>query len=593
MKTCRSYAILLIIPFFILSWGFFYFNSYETFYSHNIDPEYPYLLNGLNVALLEFNRIGHFDHPGTPFQVYCGVIIRITHLFTGKEAIAQDVFNRPDYYLSAIHFSLTILQSLLCLLIAFVGRKREVKIWQIVLLQSGVFLNALMLGLFCRVIPERWFVVISLLFIIIYLLFGYKDKNPLKFAIWSGIIMGMGLATKFNFLPLLLLPLLLIDSNKNRLIYTTTGIASFIIFLLPIINRLGHYRSFLVSIATHDGIYGQGTKRMFDPLQMKNSFFQMLESAPELIFITFSIITAIIFAILNKKNERTNRYILLFTGIFFIILLQTIMVSKHFKITYLVPLITFYPLFLFLLDSFIQKIGASKKWSFLPVILLFVIFTGFTANKILVNEKYRKMRIIERETMRMYVSDNLASNTFWFVEPTWENAPYVENGIVYGLCYSHCKKSYINELINKNPNIITYIHSEDSVGIWRRCYIPIDSVVVTGVQIHLFSSPGRNAKMLMEILEKAALRNDVTLATDTLFYSNQLRSHIIVMQNQQSAKTWKTENFILSEAEIQQIMLLIYNTPEWLEKVEKKALENNIPLDSMVYLDAVWILKNP
>ncbi|MDR2973031.1 MAG: glycosyltransferase 87 family protein [Bacteroidales bacterium] len=590
MKKNRFYPILLLIPLFIIVWGIFYFNLYDTFYSRNVDPEYPYLINGLNVALLEFNRIGHFDHPGTPFQVYCGLIIRITHLFTGKDSIAQDVFNRPDYYLTAINYSLVILQSLLCFFIAFVGRKREIKIWQIILLQSGVLFNVLMLTLFNRVIPERWFMVIALLFIIAYLLYGYKDKHPLKFAIASGVIMGMGLATKFNFLPILFLPFLLINSNKNRLVYAATGIASFFLFLLPIIKKFGDYRDFIKSIATHDGIYGQGAERMFDLERLRTGFIQVFESAPELIFVIFAIIAALFFAILYRKKEKTNREILFFSGFLFIVLFQILMVSKHFKNTYLIPLITFYPIFLFLFDNFMHKIGTGKKWSLLPAILLFIICIGYTSTRLIENEKYREYWITQRESLRTYVSENLPKNALWFVEPTWESAPYVENGIVYGLCYSHCNKKYIYELIHKNPNILSY--KDSKVLIWQRYEVLIDSLVVTNTPIHLYSSPGRNAETLMEILESAAQRNGVTFTTDTLFSNSELRSHIIVMQNKQSEQNWKTENYASREAEIQYFIKSIYGTPEWLEVVKEKALDQNIPLDSMVLLDAIYMTDN-
>ena len=544
MKNCKFFPVLFIIPLFILAWGIFYFNMYDTFYSRDTDPEYPYLLNGLNIALLEFQRIGHFDHPGTPFQVYCGIIIRFTHIFTGKDSIVQDVMNRPDYYLSAINFSLIFLQSILCFLIAWIGKTRNIKTRALVLLQSGVLLNTLMLWMFCRVFPERWLVIVAFLFIIVYLLYGYKDKHPLKFAIWSGIVMGMGLATKFNFLPLLFLPFLLINSNKNRLIYTVSGIASFFFFLLPIIKRFSQYRRFITAIATHDGFYGQGAERMFDPMRMKNGFFQILETAPELVFIFFAILVALIFATIYRKKENGNRDILFFTGMFFIIALQITMVSKHFKDAYLVPLISIYPFFLFLLDEFIYKTGNGKKWTPYPVILLLIVFTSLTANHFLKNEKYRKQEMDERKTMQVYVSEHFPANTLWFVEPTWERAPYEENGIVYGLCYSYCGRNYANALINKNPNIITYDNSEDTVGIWRRYSFPVDSLVITNVPIHIFSSPCRNAKMLMEILEKAALRNNINISTDTLISNEKTESHIIVMQNKESEKIWKTENFI-------------------------------------------------
>lgn len=235
MKLKTLHPVLWILPIFTLAWGVFILFYFDTFYSRNIDPEYPYLINGLNAALLKFNQIGHYDHPGTPFQMLCGLIIRITHLFTGKGSISQDVINRPDYYLYSISLFLIILQSILVYIIGFVGQKRGIKKTPLLLLQSGILLNFILLMVFCRVYPERWLFITSILFIIVYLTCGYNKQKPLTFAIASGIIMGMGLATKFNYLPLLILPLLLMCDYKHRLIYIGTSI--FIFFCFYITNN--------------------------------------------------------------------------------------------------------------------------------------------------------------------------------------------------------------------------------------------------------------------------------------------------------------------------------------------------------------------
>ena len=546
MKKHKFSALFLIIPLFIIGWGIFNVYYFNIFYSRAVDPEYPYLLNGLNVALLEFSRIGHFDHPGTPFQVYCGLIIRITHLLTGKDAIAQDVFNRPDYYLNAINISLFILYAVLCFFIARIGRKREIKTWHILILQSGVLLNSLMLWLFCRVMVERMLVVVAFLFIVVYLLYGYKNRNLLKFAIWSGVIMGMGMATKFNFLPIIILPFFLIHSNKNRCIYAATGVTSFFFFLLPIIKRFNEYKKFITAIATHDGFYGEGAKRMFDPSRMKAGFFQIFETAPELTLLIFTIIAALFLAFLFKKKTGTNKQIVLFIGMLFIIVFQIIMVSKHFKESYILPLVLMYPLFLFLLDDFFQRIGSHKKWTLIPVILVITVCIGFTIKHTIIHIKSSKENMSQSELMVQFASNHIPQKSLWFVEPTWMSAPFVENGIVYGLCYSYYTYKYKSELININPNIITY-RSEDLVHFWRMHPIPVDSMVVAKNPIYLYTCPGRKTGVLMEALDKAAQRNNVTLSIDTIFSNNKTSSHFIVVQNPNSQKEWRIDEFISVE----------------------------------------------
>ena len=121
MKAFYKKFNIAIIPILLLGWGIFLMTFFDPFYSRSQDPEYPYLVNGLNCATLKFNYIGHIDHPGTPFQVYNGIVIRITHVLFGKGSIVQDVFTRPEHYLNAISVSLFLIQALLIFVVGLFG----------------------------------------------------------------------------------------------------------------------------------------------------------------------------------------------------------------------------------------------------------------------------------------------------------------------------------------------------------------------------------------------------------------------------------------------------------------------------------------
>ena len=53
----------------------------------------------------------------------------------------------------------------------------------------------------------------------------------------------------------------------------------------------------------------------------------------------------------------------------------------------------------------------------------------------------------------------------------------------------------------------------------------------------------------------------------------------------------ESDNKFRSE-QINSFIKKIKDSKEWLESVEKKVLERNIPLDSMIYLDAVYMVEN-
>jgi len=46
------------------------------------------------------------------------------------------------------------------------------------------------------------------------------------------------------------------------------------------------------------------------------------------------------------------------------------------------------------------------------------------------------------------------------------------------------------------------------------------------------------------------------------------------------------------EQEVEFQMEIIRNTPEWFEKVKKKAAKNHITVEEQLERDAKWILKN-
>ena len=100
--------------------------------------------------------------------------------------------------------------------------------------------------------------------------------------------MALGLATKFNFLPLLFLPLLLIETNKNRLIYAGSGIISFFIFISPIINKFDDFLRFILGIYKHDGLYGGGEEKVMNLQKMMASAGEIFSSAAALVSVAVS-----------------------------------------------------------------------------------------------------------------------------------------------------------------------------------------------------------------------------------------------------------------------------------------------------------------
>jgi DNA-binding helix-hairpin-helix protein with protein kinase domain len=145
-----------------------------------------------------------------------------------------------------------------------------------------------------------------------------------------------------------------------------------------------------------------------------------------------------------------------------------------------------------------------------------------------------------------------------------------------------------------NPNTVTYEDNIEQVKLWRGTPVSLDSVVATGKNIHIYSTPGRHASTLMQMVKDAANRNKFELSVDTIFSDSETQNEIIRMKALNSNSRW-TPNSIITNARQQMIEEYIHsikNTPEWLEKVKQKAIQKNIPLDSMILLDAIYMVDS-
>ncbi|MBK8506361.1 MAG: DUF2029 domain-containing protein [Saprospiraceae bacterium] len=251
---------LFIIPLVYLALYFYLMSSHGPFYLSRIDPDYVYLLNGMNCSVFNFDRIGHTDHPGTPFQLFIGLCINLGYIFTGKGGIVNDVLTRPEFYLSFTSHILAILFSLLLIWAGKVGNTQG-RVGAL-LLQTGPFLSAVVLDLSVRIMPDRFgFILTFLMLIILVKLLNEQRPHSIKQTIGIGALTGLAIATKVTFIPVLFIPLLVL---KKRLLFLIFLILGFIAGVSPILDRLEDFKNFVNKVIYHDGIYGTGAEHIFN-----------------------------------------------------------------------------------------------------------------------------------------------------------------------------------------------------------------------------------------------------------------------------------------------------------------------------------------
>jgi hypothetical protein len=531
--------LLLAIPVLYLAWSLQLSLLGGSFSMSRSDPEYPYLLNGLNCATLQFSNIGHTDHPGTPFQMLTGIFIRVTHLIAGQGPITSDVLARPEMYLSTASFYLSVITFFLLLWLGRTGIRSKGGLSGAMLLQSSFLLSSVLIDIPLRYNPDRILVIYNLLLAGITLRFLFSDDFPARrYAIVAGIITGIGFATKFNFLPVLIIPFLVIPDYRNRAWYSLSVLGAFIAGILPILGKFKDFRNFISGVVTHDGLYGGGSEKVINLNSFFHNFIELLVRNPAFLIVLLISVGIMLFYLFNRKKKPADPRLLALTeGFLLASIIGFILVSKHFKVYYFAPVLSLSALVLF--TSWMvtgKELFRGKYQSYiLPALTIVLVLISVMPLPAQYKSRLTQKHAVEK-TARFYAG-NVTRNDLIFVEPTWLSGPFTENALAYGISYVAHRHEFYSEYQALYPNILTWEGAGKIPGLFRTAKADPESILFSGRDIYIFSSPGRNPGMLLKYLDSLSGAVGTVIRKDTVFSNPGNDDRVIRVRN---GEGWKT-----------------------------------------------------
>ena len=330
----RRRLCLLAIPILALALARIFQAAKGPFWlGSNLDPDYAYLLNGL--ALAEGQPPGHVDHPGTPVQSLCAVVIRTVASFSGhSDATARrlDVLARPEYYLAGCALLFQLVYALLMAIFGAIAL-RQTQSLLIACIGQGSFLLATqsILALNC-VKPEPFLLVTGLLIAIavqVYLGSAWQYKELLAGLVWGALI-GVGCAAKITFAPVALLPLILLRGIVPRMLFLTVCAGGFYAATVPMHTRWDVMMNWFTALATHTGQYGNGAEGVIDVSAAVPALARLL--ARELPFTALLLAGIVLTVALFSSRERTPEQRTLLRALLALSvtdLFQLALVAKH------------------------------------------------------------------------------------------------------------------------------------------------------------------------------------------------------------------------------------------------------------------------
>ena len=532
--------LILIIPAIIVLWNLYLNHLSGPFFLSRIDPEYQYLLNGLNCAILDFDRIGHIDHPGTPFQLLTGFFIRIIYWAAGKGTIVEDVISRPEMYLAWSSFFLTVLTAGIILWLGKIVLRQNKNLFGAVILQSSIFLNIVLIDLPSRYIPDRMLMIFVLIFVGLCFNYFYQDGfKGKKFAIQSGILLGIAFVTKFNFLPLLIIPFIVINKMKGRLIYIGSFLLSAVVFFLPVYDKFSYFRHFITGIFTHDGLYGQGTDQFINIKSFLHNISLIFEfNTSFFIILLVAFVLLIILAFKPSIRNKQKKEFLLLLAFMFATAISIVMVAKHFKHYYLTPIFSLTGFIFYILWK-ISRSNFAFRYIKHVFVLLLLFLVILSIVRLYPAYPYRVQRYHENSLTLSYIKRNISSTDYFFIEPSWTSGPMITNGLVYGISSVAHRPLFFREYEKIYPNIITWEGENRPIKFFRMVDADNEAILKSGKNIYIFSTPGRNAIKLCNYFDNCALNMGISLSKDTVFTNSNKKEHIIRIRNNDN---WKTIN---------------------------------------------------
>ncbi len=481
---------LLIFPLVLLIIGF---NFDRTKYG--TDPESAYLFNGLNIAMLK--SVGLYEHPGTTAHSFNAVVISVVHQFRHNGTdLETDVITNSEFYIEALRSSYIILNALLLYLLGVTALALLKNIWLALSLQLVPFLSTTLVEeISTKIAPEQLLFSSSMLLIVIVLKYYTSSNQKSKvFPVLFGFLCGFGLVSKFTFLPMLVIPFIILKGKWNKFIYIVTIIPSFIFFTLPAAPAYKLMIKWYLALGSHTGTYGQGEKGFINLQMYLQSLIELSifnKALSIAILSSLLLLLVILFSSLLKKNslkKEETRYV---AALFTALAGSVVMVAKHYHSNhYLFPALSMTTLVFVFIYLWFFPVGrqevANKRYKFIAP----AMFAGFLLLTLLnipyltlAYEGYRLSNKSTDETMARIENDYKGYVKTYYYPGSFNEMSQLRWGNVYARRY------HTDALMKLYPEGLFYNVWEKNFQLWETTILPAEFLKKYGGRILLIGGP--------------------------------------------------------------------------------------------------------
>jgi len=351
----------------------------KAWYGGGYDPEYAYLFNSLNIA--RFRLVGHIDHPGTPMQVFGGLVLEGSWLLDPQQgSLTEAVLRDPEKYVQLLNRAVAWLTAFAFLVFPAIVFLQTKRLWAAILLQLAPFISGFVLyNGFTRVTQEAMLMIASLAMASVMTTwwFGDSGRKEGRYPLIFGIVTGFGIASKILFGPLALIPVLLLSKRGAIKKYLLFAMLSFIAFTLPVVTLYPNMAYWILKLFIFTGQYGSGPVGVVDTGAYLPNLRWLVVANPVLaVLAALSIIFAIVSALrsIAKNRQFSTEKEIIFAALSLAIGIGYLVVAKQPKESYLLSYEMLSPVVaIVFIDKLLPVSGFRKGNMILPLALVIVL----------------------------------------------------------------------------------------------------------------------------------------------------------------------------------------------------------------------------
>lgn len=249
-------ALLAIVPILLVIMCLSLIAS-KQYYFVDRDPDYAYYIAAYKTVL--GRAPGYLHHPGITVIQLTACILRAAHFLSGDHPFAVAGLLDAEWYL---HVSVLVylgINSLMLWLLGLYVHERTRSMGLGIAAQCGTFLILpTLMGSLVKLNAEIVMHGLSLAVAVVTVMtISSCQRKRAWLACLYGVLCGAGVLTKLNFLPVVVLPLIVLKGVWHRILYIVAGVLTAILLIYATPDAWRSFLAQFTAYATRTGVHGK------------------------------------------------------------------------------------------------------------------------------------------------------------------------------------------------------------------------------------------------------------------------------------------------------------------------------------------------